>query len=125
MSAVRESRPPPAAGPRRAKANFVANIKIGPKIYVGFGIVLLLLVGMAGLTVLAIEHLRTNFDDYANMASDALLVTDLDANMATGGFLPTSTSLPAAATTCSKFMPSLLRRVAHGAAARKACVNVT
>ncbi|NNG04361.1 MAG: HAMP domain-containing protein [Inquilinus sp.] len=64
------------------KRSFLANLKIGTKIYAGFGLIIGLLVLLTALVVLEIEGLRRNFFDYADMASDALLVAELDADIA-------------------------------------------
>ncbi len=60
---------------------FFTNLGIGARIYAGFGIVLLLVTGLAAMSVTEIGALRGNFEQYGNMASDALLVAEMDSDM--------------------------------------------
>ena len=57
------------------------NLGIGTRLYAGFGLVLLLNALLAVLSGFETSHLRNNFDAYANMAGDALLVSEIDGDM--------------------------------------------
>jgi methyl-accepting chemotaxis protein len=60
---------------------FITNLNIGGRIYAGFGLILLLVVVMSAMAILEVEHLSDSFDQYANMAADSILVTDIDSEM--------------------------------------------
>ena len=60
---------------------FFANQKIGTRINAGFGAVMTLIAALAVMSWFELSHLRGNFDKYANMASDALLVSEIDGDM--------------------------------------------
>jgi methyl-accepting chemotaxis protein len=58
-------------------SNPFARLKIGHRIYAGFGILLLLLIGLAAVAVLEFGHVKGDFADYGDMADDSLLVADM------------------------------------------------
>jgi methyl-accepting chemotaxis protein len=59
------------------------NLKIGTKIYLGFGIMLLALAGLFGAGYFALSESSTSTFEMADTDSDALDLTDLDAEVAT------------------------------------------
>jgi methyl-accepting chemotaxis protein len=58
------------------------SLNIGQRLYVGFGLILLLITAMATISVMALNQLDEDFYQYGEMASDALLVAELDSDMA-------------------------------------------
>ena len=62
-------------------SNFFANLNVGTKIYVGMGVVLTLLVFIAGASVLGLSETKDNFSTYRDTARNTNLVGRLQANM--------------------------------------------
>ncbi len=60
---------------------FFTNQNIGTRINAGFGTILLLTITLAVMAGFGFSRLTGDFDEYANMTSEALLVADLDINI--------------------------------------------
>jgi len=74
--------PPTTSGPARPGiVAFFANIGISRKIYSGFGAVLLFMVGFGILIAYEIQTLKHDFELYGDMAGDAVLVTEITADL--------------------------------------------
>ncbi len=58
------------------------NMKIGTKIYAGFGIVLLILVAVAALTFMKLNHVNKNFAAYKELVGETLLVSEISGDVA-------------------------------------------
>lgn len=64
--------------PQIHKSNSLfSRIKIGPRIYAGFGIVMTLLVGLAASSIFELKGLKQSFVKYEDMAGDSRLVSDI------------------------------------------------
>ena len=61
--------------------NALNGLRIGPRIYVGFGVVMLLLGAIAALAVFSLEGKLDSFREYRGLARDTNLVGRLQANM--------------------------------------------
>ncbi len=59
----------------------IANLSIGQRLYAGFGLVLLLVASLAVMSGFAIRNMGASFDKYGNMASDALLIAELNTDI--------------------------------------------
>ena len=59
----------------------MGNLKIGTRIYAGFGMLLAAIIFMAVQTNLELEKLGGEFNEYGDMASGALLVADIETAM--------------------------------------------
>jgi methyl-accepting chemotaxis protein/CHASE3 domain sensor protein len=64
-----------------AKASFLKRIKLGTRIYGGFGIVLALMLGLAVTAVLAVWSLDKSFDDYARISDQTVAVANINGNV--------------------------------------------
>jgi methyl-accepting chemotaxis protein len=58
-----------------------SNLGIGARLYVGFGLILLLAAFQALMSGIETSYLGRNFTAYSNMASDALLVSEIGGDM--------------------------------------------
>ena len=87
---------------------FWKNLKIGTKIYIGFGIMLLALAGLFGAGYLALTHSSESTFEMADTNSEALDTTNLDAEVASLSGLVTEFSLT--------FDPNILKQAQDEAA---------
>ncbi len=60
---------------------YFANIRIGQRITGGFGLVLIVLLGLAAFAVLGVRELNRSFDSFANMSRDTVLVSELESDI--------------------------------------------
>lgn len=61
--------------------DFFSNFKIGTRLYAGFGVVLLLAVSLAARSGFGMHGMNLSFDEFGDMAEDALLIAELDIDM--------------------------------------------
>ena len=87
---------------------FWKNLKIGTKIYIGFGIMLLALAGLFAAGYLALTHSSESTFEMADTNSEALDTTNLDAEVASLSGLVTEFSLT--------FDPNILKQAQDEAA---------
>jgi methyl-accepting chemotaxis protein len=79
MNSIRSSATEGSA--KRAKAGFLSSIKIGKKLYAGFGVVILLLAVVAGISWNGLATGEKTFDTYSDSASAAVLAATVDTAM--------------------------------------------
>jgi methyl-accepting chemotaxis protein len=60
---------------------FIKNLRVSKKIYGGFAAVLLLLVFLAAMSFYTVRSIGHEFEEYGEMASDAMLIADLEGEM--------------------------------------------
>jgi methyl-accepting chemotaxis protein len=66
---------------KRVKAGFLSNLKIGKKLYAGFGVILVLLAAVAGISWNGLGRSEQTFDTYARSASAAVMAVSIDTAM--------------------------------------------
>ena len=67
----------------QSRLNFMSNIKLGAKIYGGFGAVLALIVGLSIFVIFETGVIESDFGEYGEVSSDAVILNDLDAEIMT------------------------------------------
>jgi methyl-accepting chemotaxis protein len=72
----------PAARQTGNRPGFMSRVKIGPKLYAGFGVVILLLVAVAGISWNGLSTGEKSFDTYSSSASAAVVAAHVDTAMA-------------------------------------------
>ena len=65
------------AGPNKS-GSFLSRLKVGSRIYAGFGVVLALLVCLSGFAIISFGDQKRSFSSYSDMSEDALLVNNLE-----------------------------------------------
>ena len=65
----------------KGKAGFLSNVKIGPKLYAGFGVVILLLAVVAGVSWNGLAGSEKSFETYSSSASAAVIASTVDTAM--------------------------------------------
>jgi methyl-accepting chemotaxis protein len=73
--------PATAAAPSSGGFSFFTNLRVGTKIYLGFGVVCVALAVLGGLSFWTVTGLGKQFHQYGEMAKDTLLVSELEADM--------------------------------------------
>src|SRR3990172_3435120 len=78
-----ESRIVPVAAAKSSGGvfSFFSRLRVGTKIYTGFGMVCAALALLGGLSLWTVTGLGKEFHEYGEMAKDTLLVSELEADM--------------------------------------------
>jgi len=63
--------------------SFWRNLKIGAKIYIGFGAMILALIGLYATGIISLRHTRTPRPNWRDTDSESIAIEILDADVAT------------------------------------------
>jgi CHASE3 domain sensor protein len=66
---------------KRAKTGFLAGVKIGKKLYAGFGVIMVLLAAVAGISWNGLATGEKTFGTYAGSAGSAVTAATIDTAM--------------------------------------------